>query len=77
VASIILKLYYSILTLNYSARTQCGPKDIGVGDIVLIDFSILVVNGKHNNEKVLRMICILRGIHIIKKRVQADVSVNQ
>lgn len=55
----------AILILLLITRKPCGPKDIEIGDIVAIDFSILVVNGK--DKKCLRMIPVLRGVHIIEK----------
>lgn len=72
-----LHSYYSVLISNHSARTQCGPQEIAIGDIIVIDFSVLVVHGIHNKERALRMINILHGVHIINKLPQTNVSVGQ
>lgn len=63
-----------MLKRHFSARIPCGPKEISIGDIVAIDFSVLVVNGTYNGEKGLRMISVLRGIDIIQKFTGSDVS---
>lgn len=71
-----IKLFNNLKT-NYSTRAQCGPRDVAIGDIAAIDFSVMVVNGMHKDEKALRMICLLRGVHIIKQHARVMVSLYQ
>lgn len=45
----------------------CGPEDFGIGDIVSVEFGIMVVNSRNKGDPGLRMIYVLRGVTLIQK----------
>lgn len=51
-----------------------NPEDLSVGDIVCVEFIVMVVRSRRKDEEGMRMINVLRGIKVLQKYVPEKVN---
>lgn len=63
-----------MLTYNYSRVRAYDPEDIAIGDIVCVEFIVMVVRSRREGQEGMKMINVLRGVKVLQKYASGKVN---